>query len=202
MSQEGSSNSFRLRTAGGLSEEKGDAMQPRIEYMNVAPNAMSPMLALEQYVRESGLDPSLLELIKLRASQINGCAYCIDMHTKDARARGESEQRLYAVAVWRETPFFTERERAALAWAEAVTQVSWQHVPEDVYQLARQHFDEKELVDLTMAIIAINGWNRLAISFRTVPGTYQPATEDRKVAAASRAPASALGQERDHARSH
>lgn len=176
-------------------------MQPRIEYMKVAPNAMSAMLALEQYVRQSGLDPSLVELVKLRASQINGCAYCIDMHTKDARARGESEQRLYAAAVWRETPFFTERERAALAWTEAVTQVSWKRVPEDVYQLARQHFDEKELIDLTMAIIAINGWNRLAISFRTVPGTYQPATESRKIAGASRAPVPAPGQERDHARS-
>jgi AhpD family alkylhydroperoxidase len=177
-------------------------MQPRIEHLKVAPNAMSAMLGLEQYVRQSGLDPSLLELVKLRASQINGCAYCIDMHTKDARARGESEQRLYAVAVWRETPFFTGRERAALDWTEAVTQVSWQHVPEDVYQLARQHFDEKALVDLTMAIIAINGWNRLAISFRTVPGTYQTAPESRKVAAASRAPASVPGQERDHTRSH
>ena len=176
-------------------------MQPRIEYMKVAPNAMSAMLALEQYVRQSGLDPSLLELVKLRASQINGCAYCIDMHSKDARVRGESEQRLYSAAVWRETPFFTERERAALAWTEAVTQVSWQHVPEDVYQLARQHFDEKELIDLTMAIIAINGWNRLAISFRTVPGTYQPATESRKIAAASRAPVSTPGQEREHTRS-
>lgn len=176
-------------------------MQPRIEYAKMAPNAMSAMLGLEHYVRQSGLDASLLELVKLRASQVNGCAYCIDMHTKDARARGESEQRLYAVVVWRETPFFTDRERAALAWTEAVTQVSWQHVPEDVYLLARQHFNEKELVDLTMAIIAINGWNRLAISFRTVPGTYQPATESRKVAAASRAPVSAPGQEREHTRS-
>lgn len=177
-------------------------MQPRIEYAKVAPNAMSAMRGLEQYVRQSGLDPSLLELVKLRASQINGCAYCIDMHTKDARVRGESEQRLYAVAVWRETPFFTERERAALAWTQAVTQVSWQHVPEDVYQLARQHFDGKELVDLTMAIIAINGWNRLAISFRTVPGTYQPVPEGKENAVASRASASAPGQERDHTRSH
>ena len=177
-------------------------MQARIEYMKVAPNAMSAMLGLEHYVRQSGLDASLLELVKLRASQINGCAYCIDMHTKDARARGEPEQRLYAVAVWRETPFFTERERAGLAWTQAVTQVSWQHVPEDVYQLARQHFDEKELVDLTMAIIAINRWNRLAISFWTVPGMYQPAPGGKKTAAASRASASAPGQERDHTRSH
>lgn len=121
----------------------------------------------------SGLEPALLELVKLRASQINGCAYCIDMHTKDARAEGESEQRLYAVGAWRETPFFTERERAALSWTEAVTQVNQEHVSEEVYGDAHQHFSDKELVDLTLAIIAINGWNRLAISFRSVAGTYR-----------------------------
>lgn len=154
-------------------------MKPRIEYNKMASEAMSAMLGLEKYVRQTGLEAALLELVRLRASQINGCAYCVDMHTKDARARGESEQRLYAVVVWRETPFFTDRERAALEWTEAVTQVSWKHVPDDVYDLARQYFSEKELVDLTMAIIAINGWNRLAISFRTVPGTYQPSTETR-----------------------
>lgn len=152
-------------------------MKPRIEYNKTASGAMSAMLGLEKYVRESSLEAALLELVKLGASQINGCAYCVDMHTKDARARGESEQRLYAVVVWRETPFFTDRERAALEWTEAVTQVNWKHVPDDVYDLARKHFNEKELVDLTMAIIAINGWNRLAISFRTVPGTYQPSKE-------------------------
>ena len=149
-------------------------MQPRIEYAEVAPADMAAMFSLENYVRQSGFDPALLELAKLRASQINGCAYCLDMYTKDARARGESEQRLYAVVVWRETPFFSERERAALAWTEAVTQVSHQHVSDEVYELARQHFSEKELVDLTLAIIAINGWNRLAISFRKGPGTYRP----------------------------
>ncbi len=106
-----------------------------------------------------------------------GCAYCVDMHTKDARTRGESEQRLHAIVVWRETPFFTERERAALEWAEAVTQVSHEHVPDEVYESAHRHFSDKELVDLTLAIIAINGWNRLAISFRTIPGTYQPKTK-------------------------
>lgn len=173
---------------------KGKAMKPRIEYQKVAPEAMSAMLGLEKYVRRSGLDASLLELVKLRASQINGCAYCVDMHTKDARARGESEQRLYAVLVWRETPFFTDRERAALAWTEAVTQVSWQHVPDDVYALACKHFNEKELVDLTMAIIVINGWNRLAISFRTTPGTYQPSSESRKAAATSRTAAAGSKQ--------
>jgi AhpD family alkylhydroperoxidase len=116
----------------------------------------------------------MLELVKLRASQINGCAYCVDMHTKDARAQGETEQRLYAVVVWREAPFFSERERAALAWTEALTLVSRGNVADEVYEIARRQFSEKELVDLTMAIVAINGWNRLAISFRTPAGTYQP----------------------------
>jgi AhpD family alkylhydroperoxidase len=146
----------------------------RVDYAKIAPHALEALYSLEKYVRESGLEPALLELVKLRASQINGCAFCVDMHTKDARVRGESEQRLYAVAVWRDTPFFTDRERAALAWTEAVTQVSWQHVQDEVYELARCHFGEKELVDLTIAIIAINGWNRLSISFRREAGTYQP----------------------------
>ncbi|MCL5096938.1 MAG: carboxymuconolactone decarboxylase family protein [Candidatus Omnitrophica bacterium] len=151
------------------------APQPRIKYVQVAPQGIHALQGLEANVRNCGLEPGLLELIKLRASQINGCAYCIDMHTKDARARGESEQRLYALSVWEETPFYTERERAALAWTEAVTQVAGSRVPDVVYELARQQFTEKELVDITMAVIAINSWNRLAISFRTVPGTYQPA---------------------------
>lgn len=132
------------------------------------------MAGLERYVHQCGLEKSLLELVKSRASQINGCAYCIDMHTKDARAQGEQEQRLYALSVWEETPFFTERERAALAWTEAVTKVGETRVPDAVYEHASRFFNEKELVDLTLAIVAINGWNRLAISFRTVPGTYQP----------------------------
>jgi AhpD family alkylhydroperoxidase len=132
------------------------------------------MYAVERYVRECGLERRLLELVKLRASQINGCAYCVDMHTKDARANGETEQRLYAVVVWREAPFFTERERAALAWTEAVTLVSQEQVPDNVFEIARKEFSDKELVNLTMAVIAINGWNRLAISFRAVAGTYQP----------------------------
>ena len=149
----------------------------RIDYAKAAPGAVEAMHGLEKYVAQSCLEPSLLELVKLRASQINGCAFCVDMHTKDARARGETEQRLYAVVVWRDTPFFTERERAALAWTETVTQVSWQHVSDDVYELARQHFGEKELADLTVAIIAINGWNRLSIAFRREAGTYQPQTQ-------------------------
>jgi AhpD family alkylhydroperoxidase len=150
-------------------------MEPRIEYQRVAPQAVEAMLGLEAYVRRSGLSPALLDLVRTRTSQINGCAYCIDMHTKDARARGETEQRLYALDAWRETPFFTDRERAALAWTEAVTLVHQGHVPDDVYEDARSHFSEKELVDLTLAIVAINGWNRLAVSMRAVPGTYHPA---------------------------
>lgn len=160
-------------------------MQPRLDYAKIAPGAITAMYGLERYIRQSGLEPALLELVKLRASQINGCAYCVDMHTKDARARGETEQRLYAVCVWHETPFFTERERAALAWTEAVTRVSEEHVPDDAYQLARRHFAEKELADLTLAIVTINGWNRLAISFRTPVGDYQPATAHHAEAAAA-----------------
>lgn len=149
-------------------------MKPRIEYAKVAPGGLKAMLGLESYVHGSGLELSLLELVKVRASQINGCAYCLDMHTKDARQEGETEQRLYAVAAWHEAPFFSERERAALAWTEAVTMVGESHISDEAYELVQPHFSEKELVDLTMAIIAINGWNRLAVAFRTVPGTYKP----------------------------
>src|SRR5690242_19324100 len=143
-------------------------MQARITYDKTAPEGVKAMWTLENYLHHCGLEPALLELVKFRASQINGCAYCIDMHTKDARAHGETEQRLYALSVWRETPFYSERERAALAWTEAVTLVGETHVPDDVYDLARRHFSPEELVNLTMAVIAINGWNRLAIAFRTV----------------------------------
>lgn len=149
-------------------------MAARIDYEKVAPGAIQAMRKVEEYVRSSGIERSLLELVKLRASEMNGCAYCVDMHTQDAREQGETEQRLYAVAAWRDAPFFTERERAALAWTEAVTWVSWQRVPDDVYQAARRHFSEKELVDLTMSIIAINGWNRLSVSFRREAGTCHP----------------------------
>lgn len=149
-------------------------MTRRIEYENAAPGAMRAMLALEEYARTSGLEQSLLELVKLRASYQNGCAYCVDMHTKDARTRGEAEQRLYAVPVWRETPFFTPRERAALAWTEAVTELGREGVSDALFERVRQHFTDAELVNLTMAVIAINGWNRLSVSFRSEPGTYQP----------------------------
>ena len=148
-------------------------MEPRIDYAKTAPGVRTAMMGLEEYVHRSGLEGPLLELVKLRASLINGCAYCADMHTKVARSLGETEQRLYTVSLWRETPFFSERERAALAWTEAVTRVSVESVPDEVYERARQQFSEKELVDLTLAIVTINGWNRLAVAFRTVPGTFQ-----------------------------
>ena len=147
-------------------------MQERIDYATAAPGGLAAMRGLEDYVHQTGLERSLLELVKVRASLINGCAYCVDMHTKLARSTGETEQRLYAVSAWNETPFFTERERAALAWTEAVTQVSRDHVSDDVFERARRHFSETQLVDLTIAIVAINGWNRLALAFRTVPGTF------------------------------
>lgn len=146
----------------------------RLNFKRLLPAAYRAMLALESYVHETGLEPALLELVKMRASQINGCAYCLDMHSKDARAGGETEQRLYLLNAWREAPLYTERERAALAWTEAVTLVNETHVPEDVYQQARAHFSEEELINLTIAIVAINGWNRLEVSFRGVPGRYKP----------------------------
>ena len=148
-------------------------MKTRIDYRQVAPGALQAMLGVERYVHGSGLEPAMLELVRARASQINRCGYCLDMHTKDARAEGESEQRLYALSAWRETPFYTERERAALAWTEALTLISQDAVSDELYDQVRKHFSEKEIVDLTLAIVAINGWNRLAVSMRTVPGTYQ-----------------------------
>ncbi|HZI33778.1 MAG TPA: carboxymuconolactone decarboxylase family protein [Candidatus Binatia bacterium] len=149
-------------------------MESRLKF---SPNSgvYQAMLALETYVRKSsGLETSLLELVRMRASQINGCAFCLDMHSKDARAEGETEQRLYCLPAWRETPFYSEREQAALAWTEAVTLVSEDHVPDEVFEHARKHFSEEELTQLTLAIVTINGWNRFAIAFRAVPGAYQP----------------------------
>ena len=151
-------------------------MEPRInpaKYIGLGPTRA--LLQLQKEVEASGLEHSLIELIKIRASQINGCAYCLDMHTKDARAMGETEQRIYTLNAWRETPFFTERERAALAWTEAVTCVGDTHVPDEVYEATQKQFDEGELVALTFAVIAINSWNRLAISFRAPAGSYQRA---------------------------
>ncbi len=149
-------------------------MESRLSYRDAAPGALEAMLGLERYTHSSGLERSLLELVKMRASQINGCAYCLDMHSKDARAAGETEQRLYVLSAWQEAPFYTERERAALAWTEAVTLISANDIPDALYEEVREHFSEKELVDLTLAIIAINGWNRLAIPFRAEVGSYQP----------------------------
>jgi AhpD family alkylhydroperoxidase len=150
-------------------------MQKRMDALKVAPGAYRAMLALEGYVRKSsGIEPALLELLRMRASQINGCAFCLDMHSKDARAEGETEQRLYCLDAWRESPFYSERERAALAWTETITLISKDHAPDEVYDEVSKHFSEEELVNLTLAIVAINGWNRLNIGFRVLPGEYQP----------------------------
>lgn len=148
-------------------------MKARIEFRSANPKVMPLLLAIESYLRSAKIEPSLLNLIDVRASQINGCAHCLDMHTKDARAEGETEQRLFALDAWRETPFFDERERAALAWTEAVTKVADGHVADDVYDQAKQCFSDEELVDLTLAVASINTWNRLNIAFRTVPGGYR-----------------------------
>jgi len=147
-------------------------MEQRIDF-DVAPDAEAPMNALEKYLAGCGLPRNLLELVKFRVSLMNGCAYCLDMHWKDARARDESEQRLYGLGAWREAPHYSERERAALAWAEAVTRPDLGHIADEVYQLARRHFDEKALADLTYAVCAINTWNRLCIAFRTTAGNYK-----------------------------
>lgn len=151
-----------------------EQFKPRIEYTKFAPEVIRSLYAIERYLHESGLDVKLLHMIKLRASQINGCAFCIDMHWKDARAAGESEQRLYGLDAWRESPYYTDRERAALAWTESVTLVCQTHVPDDVFERLRAQFSEKEIVDLTHAVAMINLWNRLAIPFRAAPGNYQP----------------------------
>lgn len=145
-------------------------MEIRMDYTKVQPEALQTLLKLEGYVKKSGLDIKLWELIKIRASQINGCAYCINMHTKEARTTGETEQRLYMLSAWREAPFYTEAERAALALTEAVTKISDAGVPQDLYDLVRKHFDEGQFVNLIMAINAINCWNRIAISTGMIPG--------------------------------
>ena len=147
-------------------------MKTRLDYRQAAPDAFKAMLNLELAVRRGSLEPALLELVKMRASQINVCGYCLDMHSKDARAAGETEQRLYALPAWREAPFYSARERAALAWTEAVTQVSTNDLDDALYQEVRKEFDDRGMVDLTLAIIAINGWNRLAIGFRAEVGSY------------------------------
>ena len=149
-------------------------MKQRLNYFEVDPKLMHAMFALGAPVAQSGLETSLIDLINFRVSQLNGCAYCLDMHSKDLRAAGETEQRLYLLEAWRESPFYSERERAALAWAEAVTLLTNKDVPDDVYEQARSQFNEHELAMLTLAVVAINSWNRLNIAFRTTPGGYQP----------------------------
>lgn len=150
-------------------------MEARLDYTKARPESLQTLLKMEGYAKKSGLDPKLLELVKIRASQLNGCAYCLDMHTKDARAMGESEQRIYLLNAWREAPFYTEAERAAIALTEAVTKISDNGVPEELYEQVRKHYDEGQYVDLLMAINTINCWNRMAISTNMVPGAYQPA---------------------------
>jgi AhpD family alkylhydroperoxidase len=150
-----------------------EIMETRFDFVKTAPEAVKLLQSLEVYLHRSGLDQTLLHLLKLRVSQINGCAYCIDMHWKDLRALGESDQRLYGLDAWEESPYYTERERAALRWAEAVTNIREGHAPDDVFEVTKKHFNEKELGDLTLAIALINTWNRLAIPARTEPGKYQ-----------------------------
>jgi AhpD family alkylhydroperoxidase len=147
-------------------------MNARIDLMHVTPGVIQAMLGLERQVRQAGFDHRLLDLVRMRASQINGCAYCLDMHSKDARAAGETEQRLFGLDAWRETPYYSARERAALEWTEALTLVAESRVPDDVYERVREQFSEDEIVHLSLAIVSINGWNRLNVAARTVPGGY------------------------------
>jgi len=166
-------------------------MERRIDYTRVTPGVMHAMLGLENYLAGCGLEPELMDLVKLRASQMNGCAYCIDMHWKDLRGEGENEQRLYGLDAWAESPYYTDRERAALAWTEAVTRLADGHVPDQVFEEARRHFHEAELANLTLCIVAINGWNRLNVAFRAPAGTYQRAQRPKPRAAARPTPAPA-----------
>jgi len=158
-------------------------MKARIDLMHTTPGVIHAMLGLERQVQKAGLDTTLLDLVRMRASQINGCACCLDIHSKDARANGETEQRLYGLDAWRETPYYSTRERAALEWTEALTLVADTHVPDEVYERVREQFSEDELVHLTLAIVSINGWNRLNVAARTVPGDYVPGSLARVHAA-------------------
>jgi len=158
-------------------------MQPRFNYAKLSPGAYQAMLAIEKYLSQSTLEKGLLHLVKLRVSQINGCAFCLDMHWKDLRAMGEDEQRLYSLNAWRECPYFTDRERSALAWAEALTLITQGHASDEAYAETTAHLNEREISDLTFAVIAINAWNRVSISSRKHPGTYQPAETHAAVSA-------------------
>ena len=157
-------------------------MEARLNYQNLAKQGLLHMYQMEAYLKHSGLEPALVELVKMRTSQMNGCAFCLDMHSKDARAAGETEQRLYGLNAWRETPYYTDRERAALAWTEALTNIQQGHVPDAVFNEVKQHFSDEEIANLTLAINQINAWNRISIAFRVVPGTYQPQKHAEKVA--------------------
>jgi AhpD family alkylhydroperoxidase len=173
-------NSFLARISAdnqtaSNSKRRVFSMTARLDYRRFSKEPLNALLDLEAYLSECGLDHKLLHMIKLRASQINGCAYCIDMHWKDARAAGETEQRLYGLDAWRESPYYTDRERAALGWTESLTLISTTHAPDEAFAAVNAQFSEKEIVDLTYAVSAINSWNRIAISLRAVPGHYQPA---------------------------
>jgi AhpD family alkylhydroperoxidase len=162
-----------------MSDGKTPNLEPRINIADPAfGGVMKAMYGLESPLRNSTLEPALRELVKTRASQMNGCAYCLDMHTKDARAQGETEQRLYALNAWRETPFYNDRERAALEWTEQLTLIADSHVTDELYAGMREHFSQEEIVNLTLAVVQINGWNRFAKSFRALAGSYQPAQHD------------------------
>jgi AhpD family alkylhydroperoxidase len=158
-------------------------VKPRLNYQSLAPNGLRLMLEMKTYLQQhSGLEPALMELVDMRASQLNGCAFCLDMHSKDARAAGETEQRLYGLNAWQETPYYTDRERAALAWTEALTNVQQGHVPDEVFEEVKRVFSDEEIAHLTLAVNQINAWNRICIGFRVVPGSYQPAKHPQAVA--------------------
>ncbi len=161
-------------------------MKSRLSYKSVDPAAYQALLNTENYIEHCGLEESLLDLVRMRASQINGCAYCLDMHAKDARASGETEQRIYMLSAWEESPMYSDRERAALAWTESVTLLADDHVPDAVFERVRPYFNDQELVSLTMAIIAINSWNRINVAFRTVPGAYKSNRQPKAVEAAAK----------------
>jgi AhpD family alkylhydroperoxidase len=169
----------RCRPATRHHDNAESSLKPRLDLTTTAPTVFKAMLALQASSDQCHLEPALLELVKMRASQINGCAYCLDMHAKDARAQGETEQRLYVLSAWREAPFFSEREREALAWTETLTQIADNPVSDGAYLSALKHFTEEELVELSLAIVAINGWNRLTTAFRSPVGTYQPPARAR-----------------------
>jgi AhpD family alkylhydroperoxidase len=168
-------------------------MKTRIDFDHASPVAMKAMYALQAAVNHSGLEPSLIELVKLRASQINGCAYCIDMHSKDMKAHGELDERLHLLPAWREAPHYTPRERAALLWTETLTRIADKGVPDEVFDEVHKEFDEEELTNLTLAVVAINGWNRFAISFRPEVGSYRPPAGAAKTVKAAAEKATAMG---------